>query len=1111
MKDGGWLDKYQVGGNVIKTDATRVNKQMIPLNAKKVTQKQLDQREAQVRRNRINKANVAKDKMYTNPEEPIFGFSPEVFAESTSAIGDKLRVSDSPNIFDDYINLMPFFGEMASGLGKIPLNIKQGNYGQAAMNLATPILAGAGEESLEGLVRELGKTKIANNTTNVASAQDYVRRLYNPDDLFQRSILQDATENRLQDVVRPRQRLISNDKSVEPSSFYNNSPDPDIDYTFTPSDAEIINHNNHLAKLDRIIDRAIEKSSNVDYNLGTSVMGMPIPSNLNTLRNWDNYNANSFKSADYTNFLQQWREQNGLVNKKTLLGKLKDKAGKVINTADEKLGKLVSPPKSLPEGVTLEKLSDEINKELVKGVGVKKRNDQLRVKLSGDLDNMFANTQIIDQATNELVDAGFIKLKRQQQPYGSKKLSEVLFPNKKPSPYPGQDEWNNTLGFAKEGDFPFTKLSAQDKTILEKQGVSGEYNKAINEVLKRNNLGNVLSGGTGHTPKGGERWQNLIQKGLAEDLGGSYYKLKKNGGWLEKYNDGGPIQPNYNDYSVSAGPGFQGDGYSNVGRNYSPAWGGQFQMGGAVKRFMQPTETFKNIGYNPLENELSTEYSTSIGGDGEVYLVPGYRQGRVLNDPEGVFNTYGEHLGGPFKTVKAAEDFAKFRHDYVEKNKNIPAPFKTRDYAMGGSIGGATQGIPGATGFMYSRDSGSNPSEDKGRNKVYKTDASAQNGKEMKFYQEGLDFKPKSISKNGSVIKDDMGQYNHPGEITEIGSNQITMQGVPYPVLGISDTGDTQMMYPNEEYEFVGDSVTEYPMMQNGGWLDSLVDMGKGVVDYVGGLFEDPAPVVKSKASIKPKADTYDTLLDLGFNNPQSAKLKNLYKTNRNKTYLEDKNKVALNTGRFKGANVSAALIDDIAAAAKRNKIPVGQLLALAGRESTFGQQKGNDRAKKDSANNEYMSGWNVAEDYSPYDPHRFLADKKVPGIKTLKNSSGYYYEITDEKAAREYLKKNPQLIEQYKKKLASTPDIGNRNYFDLSAEFLKKKGIQGYNPGDPTYVDMFNQDYNTLKQDKELMSYLKKKGYRYEQGGQLTKLDQLTNFTNYNTKQPGSWLDKYQ
>jgi hypothetical protein len=91
-----------------------------------------------------------------------------------------------------------------------------------------------------------------------------------------------------------------------------------------------------------------------------------------------------------------------------------------------------------------------------------------------------------------------------------------------------------------------------------------------------------------------------------------------------------------------------------------------------------------------------------------------------------------------------------------------------------------------------------------------------QNGGEMRYYQNGLDWKPKSISQQGSVIKDDRGQWDHPGEITEINSPYITMQGVPYPVLGISDTGDTQMMYPEEEYEFDGKKVTEYPMAQNG-------------------------------------------------------------------------------------------------------------------------------------------------------------------------------------------------------------------------------------------------------------------------------------------------------
>jgi hypothetical protein len=59
----------------------------------------------------------------------------------------------------------------------------------------------------------------------------------------------------------------------------------------------------------------------------------------------------------------------------------------------------------------------------------------------------------------------------------------------------------------------------------------------------------------------------------------------KSEGWLDKYDDGGTMQEyqeNYNDYSVSAPEGMQGNGYSNVGRDYSPAWGGQFAMGGSL-------------------------------------------------------------------------------------------------------------------------------------------------------------------------------------------------------------------------------------------------------------------------------------------------------------------------------------------------------------------------------------------------------------------------------------------------------------------------------------------------------------------------------------------------
>ena len=157
-------------------------------------------------------------------------------------------------------------------------------------------------------------------------------------------------------------------------------------------------------------------------------------------------------------------------------------------------------------------------------------------------------------------------------------------------------------------------------------------------------------------------------------------------GWLD----------NYNDSKVSIPEGFQGEGYSTKGRNYSPAWGGQFQMGGYV------------------------------------YPV-----------------------------------------NYVPEAQ------------MGGSI-------PGAVGFSYARTQSPAPS----------------NGPYAK--------KTKASAKDGKVIEDDLGQWAHPGEITKINSPYITMEGVPYPVLGISDTGDTQMMYPDEEYQYDGESVTEYPIAKDG-------------------------------------------------------------------------------------------------------------------------------------------------------------------------------------------------------------------------------------------------------------------------------------------------------
>jgi hypothetical protein len=153
----------------------------------------------------------------------------------------------------------------------------------------------------------------------------------------------------------------------------------------------------------------------------------------------------------------------------------------------------------------------------------------------------------------------------------------------------------------------------------------------------------------------------------------------ENGGWLDNYADGGSMQEhqeNYNDSQAFAPEGMVGDGFSNVGRNYSPAWGGQFQKGGKLK-FLQPTDKNLPEGYRIPYDTPSSERAMSIGGEnGEpAYLIPSFKYGKELDDPLGEFRKTGEHLGGPFKTWQEAEEWERtVRHPAVEKGENIMFP-----------------------------------------------------------------------------------------------------------------------------------------------------------------------------------------------------------------------------------------------------------------------------------------------------------------------------------------------------------------------------------------------------------------------------------------------------
>lgn len=65
-----------------------------------------------------------------------------------------------------------------------------------------------------------------------------------------------------------------------------------------------------------------------------------------------------------------------------------------------------------------------------------------------------------------------------------------------------------------------------------------------------------------------------------------------------------------------------------------------------------------------------------------------------------------------------------------------------------------------------------------------------------------------------------------------IPSNRISMKGVDFPVFGVDNMGNSQMMYPGGEYEYQGDYVTELPAYGSGGltqWFaEKWVDIKTG-------------------------------------------------------------------------------------------------------------------------------------------------------------------------------------------------------------------------------------------------------------------------------------------
>lgn len=69
----------------------------------------------------------------------------------------------------------------------------------------------------------------------------------------------------------------------------------------------------------------------------------------------------------------------------------------------------------------------------------------------------------------------------------------------------------------------------------------------------------------------------------------------------------------------------------------------------------------------------------------------------------------------------------------------------------------------------------------------------------------------------GKIPVSSQGVYDFPEQevIVPTNNGRITMSNVNYPILGIDELGNKQMMYPNKEYKFQGKIIHEIPQIKN--------------------------------------------------------------------------------------------------------------------------------------------------------------------------------------------------------------------------------------------------------------------------------------------------------
>ena len=566
--------------------------------------------------------------------------------------------------------------------------------------------------------------------------------------------------------------------------------------------------------------------------------------------------------------------------------------------------------------------------------------------------------------------------------------------------------------------------------------------------------------------------------------------------WLDKYD------------APKAQNGIEGTmgGLTDKGFNYNGAWGGpSMQMGGNI----QP----------PMAGADQTVPMYQMGG--YVYpttFVPQAQEGIDLNlprynkeedkrvsidpymfgfNPEPGVNIHGIGAKSYLNILNSKKNKLDLTGDVNSVSVGYPGGVElfgkpqfsgglrfTHTFENGGSL-------PGSVGFTYARTKGIPSEGPYGK----KTVPSAQNGQEMQFYQNGLDWTPRNISKNGSEIpmaqpgitqpmRGDIQTRGNQNLLTEIAAQRTKEKKAQEARTKTTIGADTRTAKQKEkdrkayeskvkyEKEVLGKDfeTPQYLQEKNRARAEHLLHladvgaMGSGLVEGIGKLALKNVPKPKTVEDLvdlyrvqEKEAKTFAQLAAEGkipkaFNTPEVLARKAAEEKHFGQWFTNDK--------------------ADLEWYMKDREFTNPEIIHLRVPKSKLSQYQNYDKTLSRAPEREFVI---------PYEEQKIYKQKKKGGV--VKDNDGYW---NPENWGKVVEIDSPNItMKGVNQDLIGVSDEGDVQYMTPGNDYkFKGKKVKEYPVG----------KYGVNQQDEKTVQHL----------------DQLLNFTN-KPKAKNGWLDKYK